>query len=181
MLTEREKMAAGDWYSCLDAELESLRNAAAQACDAHNELPAIGRRGLSAPLRTLFAAHGQDCMIEGQFHCAYGCNTSLGDFVYLNAGCVILDSAQVTIGDHTLIGPKTQILCADHHRDAAKRREGLERALPVTIGSDVWIGAAALILPGVTIGNGAIVGAGSVVTRDVAPGAIVTGNPARPR
>ena len=174
-------MAAGDWYSCLDTELESQRTAAALACDAHNALPAPDRRGLSPALRSLFAAHGQDCMIEGQFHCAYGCNTTLGDYVYLNAGCVILDSGQVTIGDHTLIGPKTQILCADHHRDAAKRRQGLECALPVTIGADVWIGAAALILPGVTIGNGAIVGAGSVVTRDVAPGAIVTGNPARSR
>ncbi|WP_261368117.1 sugar O-acetyltransferase [Pseudosulfitobacter koreensis] len=181
MQTEYEKMMAGAWYTCLDDTLEALRIAALDACHAHNHLPPAQRRPLSAPLRALFAAHGADCLIEGQFHCSYGCNITLGSYVYINAGCVILDSAPVHIGDNTMIGPHSQILCADHHRDAMKRRSGIERALPVTIGADVWIGAGALILPGVTIGNAAIIGAGSVVTRDVAAGATVTGNPARSR
>lgn len=174
-------MAAGDWYSCLDAELETLRITASEACHAHTHLPPSQRRSLSAPLRALFASHGTDCLIEAPFYCSYGCNITLGTAVYMNAGCVILDSASVRIGDNTMIGPQAQILCADHHRDPTLRRKGIECARPVTIGADVWIGAAALILPGVSIGDGAIVGAGSVVTRDVAAGAVVTGNPARPR
>ncbi|MEQ9571153.1 MAG: DapH/DapD/GlmU-related protein, partial [Nitratireductor sp.] len=101
--------------------------------------------------------------------------------VYFNTGCVILDTAPVTIGAGTMFGPSVHIYCADHHRDPVLRGQGLERALPVRIGSDVWVGGGAIILPGVTIGDGAIVGAGAVVTRDVATGATVAGNPARPR
>ena len=120
-------------------------------------------------------------MIEAPFHCAYGINITLGDQVYLNAGCTILDCAQVTIGDRCMLGPNVQIYCAEHHHDPVKRSvEGLERALPVRIEAQAWIGGGAILLAGVTIGAGAVVGAGSVVTRDVAPGAIVVGNPARP-
>ena len=94
---------------------------------------------------------------------------------------MILDVVEVTIGDRTQIGPAVQIYAADHPRDAETRRAGLEFGRPVRIGSDVWIGGGAIILPGVTIGDGAVIGAGSVVTRDVAPGQTVTGNPARAR
>lgn len=117
--------------------------------------------------------------MEAPFHCAYGHNITLGRNVYLNAGCVILDTGPVRIGDGSMIGPAVQIYCADHHRDVEKRAAGLERALPVTLGRDVWVGGGAIVLPGVTLGDGAIVGAGAVVTRDVAAGARVAGNPAR--
>ena len=172
-------MQAGEWYSCLDPELEALRVAALEACHAHNHLPPQDRRSLSAPLAGLFAAHGRDCLIEVPFHCSYGMNVHLGNEVFINSGVVILDSAPVRIGDGCMIGPGAQIYCADHHRELEKRRAGIERALPVTLESDVWIGGAAILLPGVTIGAGAIVGAGAVVTRDVAPGTRVVGNPAR--
>lgn len=134
---------------------------------------------MAPALRALFASVGEGCCLEAPIHCSYGKNISLGRNVYLNAGCVILDSAPVTIGDGTMLGPGAQIYCADHHRDAALRRQGIERALPVCIGADVWIGGGAILLPGVSVGDGAIVGAGAVVTRDVAPGARVVGNPAR--
>ena len=101
--------------------------------------------------------------------------------MFLNAGCTILDTATVTIGDQCALGPGVQIYCAEHHRDPVKRHvEGLEIARPVHIGKQVWIGGGAIILAGVTIGDGAVIGAGSVVTKDVAAGQIVVGNPARP-
>ncbi|MEJ6391713.1 sugar O-acetyltransferase [Gymnodinialimonas sp. 2305UL16-5] len=177
MATERQKMAAGEWYTCLDPELERLRDAARAACHAHRTRVPDG--DLTPELAMLFATTGPNVMIEAPFHCAYGVNIHLGAQVYLNANCVILDTASVRIGDGTMLGPGVQMFCADHHRDPVLRREGLERALPIEIGADVWVGGGALILPGVQIGDGAIVGAGAVVTRDVAAGARVVGNPAR--
>ena len=103
----------------------------------------------------------------------------MGNRVYLNAGCVVLDSARVRLGDDVMVGPGAQIYCAEHHKDPALRRQGVERARAVTVASEVWIGGSAIVMPGVTIGRGAIVGAGAVVTRDVAPGATVAGSPAR--
>ncbi|WP_299597078.1 sugar O-acetyltransferase [uncultured Tateyamaria sp.] len=180
MRTEREKMEAGEWYTCLDDTLEDLRMVALNAVHAHNHLSPSERRTLSAPLRALFAQVGTNCLIEAPFHCSYGRNIHLGAEVFINSGCVILDSASVRIGEGTMIGTGAQILCADHHRDPVKRRAGIERALPVTIGADVWIGAGAIIMPGVTIMDQAIVGAGAVVTKDIAEGATVVGVPARP-
>tara|TARA_R110002072_G_scaffold19047_24_gene70741 strand:+ start:4561 stop:5109 length:549 start_codon:yes stop_codon:yes gene_type:complete len=179
MATEYEKMAAGAWYSCLDDQLEALRLTARNAVFAHNNLSPDDRQSLSAPLADLFAQYGRDCMIEAPFHCSYGFNIHLGDTVYLNAGCIILDSAPVIIGSGTMIGPHAQILCAQHHKDRTKRTAGIEIAKPVTLGVDVWIGAGAIVMPGVCIGEAAIIGAGAVVTRDVAAGQSVIGVPAR--
>ncbi|NIA70065.1 sugar O-acetyltransferase [Pelagibius litoralis] len=176
--SEREKMAAGEWYTCLDDELEALRVTARAAVHQHNTLPPAERGAIGPALRALMTA--PTAIIEAPFHCAYGINIELGDQVFLNAGCTILDSAPVRIGARSQLGPNVQIYCAEHHKDAAKRTEaGLEIARPVTLGERVWIGGGAIILAGVTIGADAIVGAGSVVTRDVAAGATVVGNPAR--
>lgn len=180
MKTEREKMAAGEWYTCIDPELDALRRVARNALHAHNTLPPDERETLSAPLRTLLSNAGENCLIEAPFHCAYGFNIHLGRDVFLNAGCVILDTAPVRIGDGTMIGPAVQIICAQHHKERTKRAAGLEVGHPVHIGADVWIGAGAIIMPGVSLGDGAIVGAGAVVTKNVAAGATVVGNPARP-
>lgn len=178
--TERQKMAAGAWYRCVDPELETLRQRARAAVHEHNAM-APGPRGSLAPsLAALLGAVGRDVFLEAPFHCAYGFNITLGDGVYLNAGCVILDSARVRIGTASMLGPGVQIYCAEHHRDAAGRSAGLEIARPVEIGAQVWIGGGAILLAGIRIGDGAIVGAGAVVTRDVAAGTTVVGNPARP-
>ncbi len=180
MASEREKMMEGQWYCCFDPELDALRNAARSACHAHNTMPPGERKTMATMLRALLGSVGEDAYLEAPFHCAYGLNLFLGKGVYLNAGCVVLDTATVTIGDRSMLGPAVQIYCADHHRDPLLRSRGMERARPVTIGKDVWIGGGAILLGGVTIGDGAIIGAGSVVTRDVAAGATVVGNPARP-
>lgn len=177
--SEREKMASGEWYSCLDPELDALRMKAREAVHEHNML-APGARGAIAPaLRQLLAQAASDAIIEAPFHCAYGFNITLGRGVFLNAGCTILDTADVKVGDGTLLGPSVQIYCAEHHRDPVKRRAGLEIAKPVNIGTNVWLGGGSIILGGITIGDDAVIGAGAVVTKDVPPGETVIGNPAR--
>jgi len=130
-------------------------------------------------LKAQFGAVGEGCVVRPPFHCDFGYNIRLGDNVFMNYNCVILDINEVSIGDRTQIGPMVQIYAADHPRDAKSRAAGLEFGRPVTIGVDVWIGGGAIIVPGVSIGDGAVIGAGSVVTRDVPPGATVAGNPAR--
>lgn len=178
-ISERERMAAQEWYCCFDPELDALRWLARAAVHEHNTMPPAQRGNLGPALAALFPHVAENAFVEAPFHCSYGMNISLGRRVYLNAGCTILDSASVRIGEGSMLGPGVHIYCAEHHRDPEKRRAGLEIARPVTIGRDVWIGGGAIILGGVTIGDGAIVGAGSVVTRDVAPAATVVGNPAR--
>ena len=179
--TERQKMAAGEWYSCIDPELEALRNTARAAVHQHNTMPPAERGEMASALSALFAGVGAEVLIEAPFHCAYGMNIRLGDGVYFNAGCTILDTAPVTIGNRTMFGPGVHIYCAEHHKDPKLRSEGLEIARPVTIGTDVWVGGGAIILAGVTVGDRAIIGAGAVVTRDVAADTVVAGNPARVR
>ncbi|MDC9831805.1 sugar O-acetyltransferase [Rhizobium binxianense] len=179
--SEREKMAAGEWYCCLDDELDLLRRQARRAVHAHNTLPPDERGAVASALRALFAQAAPNVFIEAPFHCSYGINIVLGDRVYFNAGCTILDSGRVIIGDRSMFGPGVQIYCAEHHKEAALRSQGIEIARPVVIGNDVWVGGSAVILGGVTIGQGAIVGAGAVVTKDVPAGATVVGNPAHIR
>lgn len=178
--SELEKMRAGEWYSCLDPALSEMRHRALEACHEHSALYPLERGNIGSKLRALFASCATDARIEARFHCAYGVNIHLASDVFLNVGCVILDTAPVHIGKHSMLGPNVQIYCADHHRDPGLRKQHLEMAKPVTIGENVWIGGGAIILPGVTVGDEAIVGAGAVVTRDVAAGATVVGNPAKP-
>lgn len=153
---------------------------AREAVFQHRQMPPADRGAMAPLLRELLGGVGRDVLIEAPFHCSYGFNTFLAEEVFINAGCTILDSGRVEIGARSMLGPNVQIFCADHHRDARLRGQGIEIAQPVTLGADVWIGGGATLLPGVTIGAGAIVGAAAVVTRDVAPGAVVIGNPARP-
>lgn len=177
--SEKQKMLAGELYHAGDIELQADQ-AAAKAWmarfNAASALPAAERRAL---LRERFAAVGDGAVIRPPFHCDYGYNIHLGADVFLNYNCVILDVVEVAIGDSTQIGPAVQIYTADHPRDPQLRRSGAEFGRPVRIGSNVWIGGGAILLPGVSVGDDALIGAGSVVTRDVPAGATVVGNPAR--
>lgn len=178
--TEWEKMVAGDLYRPGDAQLAAAR-ARAQALMRDYNRTIVGEDDIRGPiLDRLLGGRGPGCAIRTPFSVDYGVNIFLGRDVFFNYGCTVLDVCRVTIGDMTQIGPGVQIVAADHPREAEYRDAGLENGKPVTIGRNVWIGAQAVILPGVTVGDDAIIGAGAIVTRDVAPGATVVGNPARP-
>lgn len=178
MKTEKEKMLAGELYNPLDAELTRERLAAREHCRA---LASSAPGDTDERQRIIGALFGTitDAWIEPPFYCDYGRNITLGRKVFFNFDCVVLDVMPVRIGDHTLFGPAVQIYTATHPMDARERRSGLEFARPIAIGSDVWVGGGAIICPGVTIGDRAVIGAGSVVTRDIPADSIAVGNPAR--
>ena len=179
MLSEMEKMLAGELYRADDPEISAAHARACAFIARYNAALDAPRPARVAMLREICGAVGENVVVRSPFHCDYGFNLFLGDGVFLNFNCVILDVCEVRIGALTQIGSGVQILAADHPRDPAQRRALLESGKPVTIGENCWIGAGALILPGVTIGDDAIVGAGAVVTRDVARGATAAGVPAR--
>ena len=181
MATEKQKMLAGELYIATGEELAADARRVAEWMDRYNASIARTQQEYRTLLREMLAEVGDGAYIRPPFHCDYGYNISLGKGAFLNFNCIVLDVVKVTIGDGTQIGPGTQILTADHPRDPAQRRAGLEFGRPVTIGANVWIGGGALILPGVTVGDDAVIGAGAVVTRDVRPGATVVGNPAKER
>jgi maltose O-acetyltransferase len=177
--SEKTKMLAGELYDAGDAELQADLAATRDWMVRYNAalaLPTAERRAL---LAERLRAVGAGSTIRPPFHCDYGYNIAIGEGVFLNFNCVILDVVEVSIGDRTQIGPGVQILAADHPRDPETRATGLEFGRPVRIGRNCWIGGGAIILPGVTIGDDALIGAGSVVTRDVPAGATAFGNPAR--
>jgi len=176
-MTEKEKMLRGELYIATGEELTRERERAQELMLALNTSGAHEER--AAILGQLLGSIGEGAEVRSPFFCDYGYNIFLGDRVFLNFNCVLLDIMPITIGQGTQIGPAVQIYAADHPRDPEARRKNLENGKPVTIGKNVWIGGGAILLPGVTVGDDAVIGAGSVVTRDVPAGAIAAGNPAR--
>lgn len=179
--SEKEKMLAGELYMAAAPELSADRLHAFGLLCAYNNAGPDDDGLRASTLRKLLGAVGQGVVLRPPFYCDYGYNIRLGRSVFMNFGCVVLDCSSVEIGDDCQIGAHVQILTADHPRDPALRSRGLEFARPVRIGRNVWIGSGAILLPGISIGADAIIGAGSVVTRDVPAGVTVMGNPARTR
>ena len=177
-MTERERMLAGELYDPMDPELVAARNRARDLCqdlNATREGQPEERRRI---LRELFGAGGDEVWMQPPFFCDYGVNIELGERVFFNFNCIVLDVCRVRIGSFTLFGPAVQIYTATHPLNAELRRKQ-EFGKPVEIGTDVWVGGGAIILPGVRIGARAVIGAGSVVTRDVPEGVFAAGNPCR--
>lgn len=178
MTTEREMMLAGELYDPMDPALVALREQARSLCwtlNATRDDQPEERRRL---LISLFGAGGETAWMQPPFFCDYGANIHLGERVFFNFNCVVLDVCEVRIGDFTMFGPAVQIYTPLHPMDAALRRTQ-EYGRPVAIGSDVWVGGGAIICPGVRIGSRSVIGAGSVVTRDIPEGVLAAGNPCR--
>ncbi len=179
MKSEKEKMLSGELYNGSDPELVAERIGARELCQALCALsPRAPEAERSDLLARLFGA-ATNAYVTPPFFCDYGSNIQLGDNVYFNFNCVVLDVAKVIIGSNSLFGPAVQVYTATHPMTAEERRSGLEFAKPVFIGNDVWLGGGAIVCPGVTIGDGSVIGAGSVVVRDVPAGVFAAGNPCR--
>jgi len=178
MSSEQEKMLAGELYNPNDPELAEARMMSRERCHAINTSAPSEEKLRRSVLKELFGSGGDSVWLEPPFRCDYGTNIYLGEKVYFNFDCVILDVCEVRIGNYVFIAPGVHIYTATHPLEANLRRTQ-EFGKPVTIGSDVWIGGKAIICPGVTIGDRSVIGAGSVVTKDVPVGVVVAGNPAR--
>lgn len=179
MPTEKQKMLRGELYNATDTELSNERRQARLLLKQLNDSRDDQQELRLQVLKDLIPIQGEGLWIEPPFYCDYGSNISAGDKVFFNFNCVILDVMKVTIGSNVLVGPSVQIYTAMHPMDWKERSSGLEFAKSITIGSDVWIGGGAIICPGVTIGNRSIIGAGSVVTKDLPDDVFAAGNPCK--
>ncbi len=179
--SEFDKLVAGDWFRYRHAGPElAERTAATQAaCRAINEIYPKSPRRANELMHDLLDACGHNLDFRPPIYMDYGERVRIGDNVFINTGLLILGGGLVTIGSDCLIGPDVRLYTPNHAMDPHVRREGWERALPITLGSNVWIGGSVVVCPGVTIGDNAVVGAGSVVTKDIPPGVLAAGNPAR--
>lgn len=178
-MTEKEKMIAGELYLASDPELKAARTKARLAMQKLNTSSPEDENKRIEILKDLVPNNGGNLWIEPPFHCDYGFNIITGKNVYFNFNCVVLDVCEVRIGDNCMFGPAVQIYTPLHPMNAEERANLIEYAKPITIGNDVWVGGNATILPGVTIGDRCVIGAGSVVTKDVPPDSLAVGNPAK--
>ena len=179
-MTEKEKGAAGLLYDANgDPQLLQERARCKQLCAAYDALPPDDMAGRMRLLGQLLGSMGERCLIEQPFWCDYGYNIHVGEDFYMNVGCVILDGAPVRFGDRVFVGPQCGFYTAGHPLQVPERAAGLEYAHPITVGDDVWIGGHVTVLPGVHIGDGAVIGAGSVVTQDIPPHVVAMGVPCR--
>ncbi|MGK2931653.1 MAG: sugar O-acetyltransferase [Solirubrobacterales bacterium] len=171
-------MLDGGPYAADDPDLISRRQNCQSVLRQFNQLPEQPLEGTT--LGDLFGAVGEDTYVQAPFRCDYGFNISIGSHSFINFGCTVLDSSPVKIGDYVEIATNVQLLTAEHPLDPAERRQKIELNRPVTIEDGVWIGAGAIVLPGVTVGENSVIGAGSIVTRDIEPGVVAVGSPCRP-
>src|SRR5580693_5137891 len=178
MQTEKEKMLAGELYNPLDSELVRARELARDLCHDLNATREWDQEARRSILKALFGTGGESVWMQPPFFCDYGSNILLGERVFFNFNCVVLDVCLVKIGDFTLFGPAVQVYTATHPMNAERHRQQ-EFGKPIEIGSDVWVGGGAIICPGVRIGSKSVIGAGSVVTRDIPDGVFAAGNPCR--
>ncbi len=178
-MNEREKMISGETYLPFCEDLENDRIKAKTLCQKYNSLLPNQKEEKQQILKELLGNYGKDSIIEPNFFCDYGYNIEFGGFVYVNHNSVFLDCARIKIGNNTFIGPNCGFYTAIHPTVAKDRIKGLENAKPITLGEEVWLGGNVTVLPGVTIGDRTVIGAGSVVTKDIPSDVIAVGNPCK--
>uniref|UniRef100_H3G7K1 Maltose/galactoside acetyltransferase domain-containing protein n=1 Tax=Phytophthora ramorum TaxID=164328 RepID=H3G7K1_PHYRM len=179
MEAERAKMLRGELYFSADPALCKERKETRKLVKKYNDLDDAETQEAQDILTKLVGAMGRECFIEMPFRCDYGSNIRMGDNVYMNFNCVLLDVCPITIGNRVMFAPNVQLYTATHPLGPKTRASGYELGKPITIEDDVWIGGNVTVVPGVTIGHGAVIGAGSVVTKDVPPLCVYAGNPAK--
>lgn len=179
-MTEKEKCNAGQLYNAnYDSGLLKERVKCKDLCFQFNQLLPSNEEEQTKLIKQIVAKTGKAFVITAPFWCDYGYNIEIGENFYTNHNCVILDGAKVTFGDNVFIAPNCCFSTAGHPIDFLQRNEGLEFAYPIKVGNNVWIGAGVIVLPGVTIGDNSIIGAGSVVNKDIPANVIAVGNPCR--
>jgi maltose O-acetyltransferase len=179
MKTEREKMLAGEMYDPLDKQLSDERMRARLRIKELNDTKEDQKEERARILKDLIPNAGEGLWLQPPFYCDYGSNMVLGSKVFFNFNCVVLDVMQVSIGSRTMFGPNVQVYTATHPLNHLERASGREYARPINIGEDVWVGGSAVICPGVSIGDRAVIGAGSVVTKDIPSDVFAAGNPCK--
>ncbi len=179
-MTEKVKAAAGYLYNAnYDEEILAEIGRCNDLCYEFNQLRPSDRDGQHNILRQIFGKMGEHVDVNPPFWCDYGYNTSVGDYFFANRYCQILDGGKVTFGDHVFIAPNCLFTTAEHALDPEQRNAGLEVALPITVGNNVWIGAGTIVLGGVSIGDNTVIGAGSVVTKSIPANVVAVGAPCR--
>ncbi len=178
-MTEKEKMIAGELYNPLDPQLIGDRLKARMLLKQLNDLPENEEQQRRKVLKELIPNAAYDLWLQPPFYCDYGYNLIIGEKVFFNFNCVVLDVCLVVIGSRTLIGPNVQIYTATHPLNHVERASGLELAKPITVGEDVWLGGSAVLCPGISIGDRSVIGAGSVVTKPIPADVFAAGNPCR--
>lgn len=179
MRSEKEKMLAGDLYVANDPELRKDFMKAKQLVREYNHTTEDQSEKRSQIAKKLFKNCGEKTYMEPPFYTDYGCNTEVGDNFYANYECIILDIANVKIGNNVMFGPRVGLYTAGHPIDAIVRNESFEYGKPITIGNDVWVGGNVVVNPGVTIGSNVVIGSGSIVTKDIPDNVIAVGNPCK--
>ncbi len=179
MMTDWEKMQAGEIYNDFAEDLFNRRVRAKKLFRAYNRLDDSEVEKRRDIMRKLFKSVGENVWIEPDFRCEFGQNITIGDNVYINFGCVILDCGQVTIGSGTLIGSNVGLFSGNHTIDPVERAAGGLIPKPINIGSRVWLCGNVSVVPGVSIGDDSVIGAGSVVTHDIPSGVVAAGDPCR--
>jgi maltose O-acetyltransferase len=179
MKTEKEKMLAGELYNALDKQLSDERLRTRLLIKALNDTREDQTEERSCILKDLIPNAGNGLWLQPPFYCDYGTNMNIGENVFFNFNCVVLDVMEVKIGSRTLFGPNVQVYTATHPMNHKERASGVEFAKPIVIGEDVWVGGSVVICPGVTIGDRCVIGAGSVVTKDLPPDVFAAGNPCK--
>lgn len=180
MMTHKERLEQGLWYDAnFDPEIVSLRETADDLCFQFNQINPKNTEEREAVLAQLLPNRGKDTVILSPLYADYGVKTTIGDDTFINRNAYLMDGGTVTIGNHCFIGPNCGFYTANHPLVAEERNKGLEQAEPIVLEDNVWIGADVTILPGVTIGEGAVIGGKSCVTKDIPASVIAVGNPCR--